>query len=320
LLYSGERFDFDFGAYDLRARMYDQRIGRFSSFDSYSAGAAFEPLSLHKYLYTPSNPILFSDPSGHFFVSFVDVLLSASIQSMLAMMEGTTGRIMIKTTRLVVDGMGVEQAALHSLIAVTLQSVGHLGLGYAVSFGAALGMSLVSRSLIWTGQKLAIGWARVANGIVGPGTMLARSRLIPGGIAGKVIGGDSQALLRNMLKANGIRTTERAVGYQAHHLIPIELKDHRILKAIGMDLDDATNGILLSAKDVHLGYSSTYAQGIKQALDEIPETLSVQQKMSRVYEIQAKVADALGSGRAALKGNVTSASGWADILFSDPWF
>ncbi|WP_419210061.1 AHH domain-containing protein, partial [Pseudomonas syringae] len=38
-------------------------------------------------------------------------------------------------------------------------------------------------------------------------------------------------------------------GYQAQHLIPSELKRHPILEKVGIDLDDASNGIFLPASN-----------------------------------------------------------------------
>jgi len=62
-LYAGERFDSDLGLYHLRARYYNADRGRFFSMDPYP-GRAYDPVSLHKYLYAKADPINFTDPSG----------------------------------------------------------------------------------------------------------------------------------------------------------------------------------------------------------------------------------------------------------------
>ena len=62
-LYAGERFDYDLGLYNLRARHYDADRGRFTSMDPF-AGYIEEPSSLHKYLYTHADPVNFIDPEG----------------------------------------------------------------------------------------------------------------------------------------------------------------------------------------------------------------------------------------------------------------
>jgi RHS repeat-associated protein len=62
-LYRGEQYDADLSLYYLRARYYNPLTGRFSSRDPY-AGEVLNPLTLHKYLYSGSDPVDLSDPSG----------------------------------------------------------------------------------------------------------------------------------------------------------------------------------------------------------------------------------------------------------------
>ena len=63
LLYSGELTDATTGLQYLRARYYDPTSGRFIRLDPFT-GNNFDPLSLHKYLYTHGNPVMGVDPSG----------------------------------------------------------------------------------------------------------------------------------------------------------------------------------------------------------------------------------------------------------------
>ena|GEM_PF-6317430 len=63
-LYAGEQFDANLGFYYLRARYMNPSNGRFHSMDSYE-GSAFEPVTLHKYLYANANPENNIDPSGN---------------------------------------------------------------------------------------------------------------------------------------------------------------------------------------------------------------------------------------------------------------
>ena len=53
------------GLYYLRARYMDPTSGTFTSMDTY-AGSLSDPMSLHKYLFANSNPVMYSDPSGHY--------------------------------------------------------------------------------------------------------------------------------------------------------------------------------------------------------------------------------------------------------------
>ncbi len=65
-LFAGEQFDNTLNQYYLRARYYDQNIGRFTQLDTFQ-GLENDPASLHKYLYTPNDPVNYTDPSGNFF-------------------------------------------------------------------------------------------------------------------------------------------------------------------------------------------------------------------------------------------------------------
>lgn len=63
-LYTGEQYDSDLGMYFLRARYLNTQTGRFHTMDTYE-GRNGDPLTLHKYLYTHSNPVMNVDPSGN---------------------------------------------------------------------------------------------------------------------------------------------------------------------------------------------------------------------------------------------------------------
>ncbi len=62
-LYTGEQFDPNLGFYYLRARYYNQAVGRFQNMDTF-AGLDQFPLSMHKYAYAMNDPISETDPSG----------------------------------------------------------------------------------------------------------------------------------------------------------------------------------------------------------------------------------------------------------------
>ena len=62
--FQGEEQD-STGLYYLRARYMDPATGTFTTMDTYG-GSLSDPMSLHKYLFANSNPIMYCDPSGHF--------------------------------------------------------------------------------------------------------------------------------------------------------------------------------------------------------------------------------------------------------------
>ncbi len=82
--FQGEQEDAT-GLYYLRARYMNPSTGTFASMDSF-AGYWNQPISLNKYIFANANPIIYSDPSGHFaFLS--DLMASTTIRTML---EGAT--------------------------------------------------------------------------------------------------------------------------------------------------------------------------------------------------------------------------------------
>ena len=62
--YAGYVFDNATNLYYLNARYYDSKIARFMSEDTYT-GEDSDPLSLNLYTYCVNNPIIYTDPTGH---------------------------------------------------------------------------------------------------------------------------------------------------------------------------------------------------------------------------------------------------------------
>ena len=59
----------------------DPATGTFTTMDTYG-GNLSDPMSLHKYLFANSHPVLYSDQSGHD-VSILDAMISCGILGML---------------------------------------------------------------------------------------------------------------------------------------------------------------------------------------------------------------------------------------------
>jgi hypothetical protein len=115
--------------------------------------------------------------------------------------------------------------------------------------------------------------------------------------ATRTVGGSSAVLgARIGIKKNG----ERA----EHHLIPSELKDHPVLNKVGMDLDEAPNGIALPTKPgvdpnlpLHTGSHRSYTAAVAAELDSIPTNLTVAETRARIIAIQNKFRKMLESGK-----------------------
>ncbi|TBW58858.1 tandem-95 repeat protein [Marinobacter halodurans] len=76
--YTGEQRDAGLEQYYLRARYYDQGVGRFTQMDTWM-GRNVDPVTLHKYMYAGGNPINNIDPSGNSFMS-LGIRLSISAE------------------------------------------------------------------------------------------------------------------------------------------------------------------------------------------------------------------------------------------------
>ena len=87
-LYTGEQFDASLSQYYLRARYYNQGIGRFTQMDTF-AGVANDPVTLHKYLYAGNDPVLMVDPSGNSF-SMGGMMAAMNTMATLANIAVTT--------------------------------------------------------------------------------------------------------------------------------------------------------------------------------------------------------------------------------------
>ncbi len=119
-----------------------------------------------------------------------------------------------------------------------------------------------------------------------------RPRLVPG-TPGVVIGGDSKTLGKNMMEAMGLPRTTPWRGYQAQHVIPADMADHAVIRKIGMDLDDASNGLFLrvpgndvSTLSRHKGYHSLYNTVVEGRLDAMDASASIPALERQVYELQ----------------------------------
>ena len=98
-LFSGEQYDPNVGFYYLRARYYETSIGRFVTSYPFE-GRAFEPATLHRYLYAGNNPVMFVDPSGEM-LGLVGMMQGLRIRSILTSIPIINTAVVLTTARLV---------------------------------------------------------------------------------------------------------------------------------------------------------------------------------------------------------------------------
>lgn len=111
---------------------------------------------------------------------------------------------------------------------------------------------------------------------------------------GETFGG-SREVLRKIINPK--------VGWQAHHIIPVELANHRVLKKIGFNFDTIENGISLPSKQgidpllpIHAGSHPNYTNSIIRELDSIPENIGVKDTEKMVNSVVSKYRNMLETG------------------------
>ncbi|MEW5960759.1 MAG: RHS repeat-associated core domain-containing protein [Chloroflexota bacterium] len=141
--YTDQERDSESGLYNYNARLYDPMTGRFLSADSIVPRPG-DPQSLNRYSYCLNNPLVYVDPSGHFFViddiiagaifgfgvsSFTAALMGGDLDDMLD--AGWKGAI----TGGIFGGVGFASVGLSPM-----QQVGMHFLGGALSGGIISGI------------------------------------------------------------------------------------------------------------------------------------------------------------------------------------
>jgi len=117
-----------------------------------------------------------------------------------------------------------------------------------------------------------------------------------GRVFGKTTGGSS-TILGHRIGCYSIK------NYAAHHIIPVQLRKHRALRKIGMDMDEAANGIALPTKPgidpdlpLHRGSHPSYTAAVKKELDKISPDASVAKTRKMVSKVQSKFRERLEDG------------------------
>ncbi|MEJ2754521.1 MAG: RHS repeat-associated core domain-containing protein [Gammaproteobacteria bacterium] len=89
-LFTGEQYNQGLGQYYLRARYYDQGVGRFTQMDTWM-GNNYDPVTLHKYLYANVDPVNYVDPTGKFGVGSFSFSSGISLTFSLARFTARAG-------------------------------------------------------------------------------------------------------------------------------------------------------------------------------------------------------------------------------------
>ncbi|OME64197.1 hypothetical protein BSK65_29630 [Paenibacillus odorifer] len=96
-----------------------------------------------------------------------------------------------------------------------------------------------------------------------------------------------------MLEEMGLKSSQKWSGYQAQHVIPSEMANNPVIKKIGMDFDNGSNGIFLRIPDNdvsvmarHQGYYSVYNEVVERALNRMNINQCVDVLQKQVFDLQ----------------------------------
>jgi len=154
--YTGQEEDDSTKLYYYGARYYDPVLGRFVSAD-WTIKTTSDPQALNRYAYARNNPVIYTDPTGNFFI--IDDIIMAAIAIAQAVAAAYSAATAAVATYLASAGLA------HGLSIVAANII--VGAAVGATLGAADG-SINGRGAGKGAAFGAIGGA-ISGGIVGPG-------------------------------------------------------------------------------------------------------------------------------------------------------
>ncbi len=129
-LYTGEQFDSALNNYYLRARYYDQSVGRFTQMDTWM-GKMCTPITLNKYIYANADAVNWIDPTGRS-ADLGSAITSSALKSNLqSLAVNQTYRVMLKrgANRLmcVFVEEAVEEAIVNGIYVLATSTLPYVG-------------------------------------------------------------------------------------------------------------------------------------------------------------------------------------------------
>jgi hypothetical protein len=128
--------------------------------------------------------------------------------------------------------------------------------------------------------------------------------------------------LRNIVKNHYKPNLDSAVRWQAHHVIPWELREHKLIKEIGMDMNSIHNAIPLPCSPTacatqHVGSHPVYNTAMQKFLNTIDgmDNLDLDEKKALVERGIEEAREALASKELSLNADANlSEEQWAEVL------
>ncbi|WP_444850885.1 RHS repeat-associated core domain-containing protein [Paracholeplasma manati] len=151
--YRGYRYDLETGFYYLQSRYYNPQIGRFISPDSINYLNPMSNSGENLYTYTANNPVMYTDPSGRFFISFlvasiiVGAVIGGTVNGYTAYQSGERGWDLIFD----IAGGAIMGSAVGAALALGgaagLAATGATVAGFGLSTTAAFGIAVAGTTI-----------------------------------------------------------------------------------------------------------------------------------------------------------------------------
>ena len=138
--YTGHEHFTDIGLIHMNGRMYDAKLGRFLSPDNYVQDPG-NTQNYNRYGYAYNNPLMYTDPSGEFFLAAIGWVVGALVSSpvVAAFIVGGTSAVLFNGASNIINGQSFFSGAGSAFLFGGITGVLSFGIGQTFASGGALG-------------------------------------------------------------------------------------------------------------------------------------------------------------------------------------
>lgn len=207
--YAGYQYDEESGLYYLNARYYNPANARFMSEDSVD-GEENDPLSLNLYTYVKNEPIMYDDPTGHFFNMIVGAIVGVAMTAVTDVVVNVAKRGMNtkdwQMSSVKTYAMAAIEGALTSGMSAVYARAGGMAAKAAASYATKAATKTVTRAASSAAKSVAKSAAKASTTAA---KSAARSVAKASSSTAKTVSKASKAAAKTVAKASS--TTAKSV-------------------------------------------------------------------------------------------------------------